>query len=224
MKHTLSALSLFAGASAFAAIDLQVTEIWPGNAVGDNLTEDWFELTNFGDEAWTAAGFGDLYYDDDSADFGNASLMEGITSIAAGESVIYVVETSGSIAEWVDLWDDVVSVGQVGNTDGSGLSQNGDGVSIFLDGNMNGVDAGDLLSENVYPDANGSNGGSYDPFLGQFSFVGDSAGSVATTVTNLDGEAAIGTPFSAVPEPSTYALIAGLAMMGVAVARRRAKR
>jgi len=221
MKFLASTLTTLVATSAFAAIDLRVTEIWPGNEPGSNLSRDWFELTNFGDEAWTAAAFGDLFYDDESADPADATLLEGISSIAAGESVIYVVDTVGSIAPWNDLWDDVVTLGQVGNTDGSGLSQGGDGVTLFLDADENGVDAGDLLSENTYPDANAANGGSYNLVLDAFSTVGDAAGSVATLVLNDVNQPAIGSPFSAVPEPSTFALVGGFAAIGVALMRRR---
>jgi len=88
----LAACAVAAGMSstAFGQFDLQITEMWPGNEPGSNLTADWFELTNFGDTAWDAAVDGDLYFDDGSFDPSAADLMNGITSIAPGESVVFV--------------------------------------------------------------------------------------------------------------------------------------
>src|SRR5690606_4368767 len=36
------------------SFDLKVTEIWVGQD-GTDITGDWFEITNFGEVAWTAA-------------------------------------------------------------------------------------------------------------------------------------------------------------------------
>ncbi len=46
---------------ALAQFNLQITEMWPGNEPGNNLTEDWFEIVNFGDAAWISGVDGDLY-------------------------------------------------------------------------------------------------------------------------------------------------------------------
>ena len=46
------------GSPAFAQFDLQVTEIWMGNEPGDNLSEDWFEITNVGLGPWKRGGRG----------------------------------------------------------------------------------------------------------------------------------------------------------------------
>lgn len=69
---------------AHAVSDLQITEIWPGNEPGSNLTSDRFELTNYGDTAWVAATDGDLYFDDDSQDGTTADLLKGISTILPG--------------------------------------------------------------------------------------------------------------------------------------------
>ena len=70
-----------------AAFDLQITEIWFGQD-GTDLTGDWFEITNTGTGAWTAALHGDLHYDDDSADPAAADPVEGIATIAPGSEAI----------------------------------------------------------------------------------------------------------------------------------------
>ena len=214
-----SLAALVLGTIASADISLQVTEIWPGNEPGSNLTEDWFELTNVGTMDWNAGVDGDLYYDDDSFDAGAADLMMGITSIAAGESVIFVVEEQAAVAEWLAVWQpDLTSLPQVGYVDGSGLSQGGDGVGIFLDSGFDGVDQADLIETEIYPDA-GSNGGqSWDVVLQAFSVDGV-GGAITTTAVNDIGQAAIGSPGVAVPEPSTAAMI--LVGMSAAMLRRR---
>ena len=121
------------------AFDLQVTEIWPGNDPGSNLTADWFEVTNVGDAAWTIAD-GALFYDDDSLDAGAADPLSGVVEIAPGESVVFVNDSTTD--EFVAVWGGVIELGQVGTFDGSGLSQGGDGVTLFLDA----AGDGDLLT------------------------------------------------------------------------------
>lgn len=214
---TFGLVALFAAASpALAGFDLQITEIWPGNEPGANLTNDWFELTNFGDTAWTAAADGDLYFDDDSFDFMVADLMMGIASIAPGESVIFV---DGSPVDWMNVWGpDLAAAPQVGFYAGSGLSQGGDGVGLFLDTDFNGPQAGELFETEVYPDANLVGGQSYDVVLAAFSVSGNASGAFATTAVNDSFQPAVGSPGS-IPEPTSIAL---LALGGLMVARRRA--
>ena len=92
-----------------------------GNDPGDNLSEDWFEVTNVGDASWSSATDGALWFDDDSAATSNADLMSGIASISPGESVVYVDGGAAGAAEWSTLWSSVVSqLPQVGNYDGAG--------------------------------------------------------------------------------------------------------
>jgi len=214
-----AAAGLLTGA-AQADFNLQVTEIWPGNNPGDNLTEDWFEVTNVGDMAWTAATDGDLYYDDESADVSDAVEMMSISSIAAGESVIYVDGDSTDVTEWVNLWNPVLSaLPQVGYHDGSGLSGGGDAVTLFLDANDDQDVTGEIIDSEAYPNADPSGGQSYDVLLGTFSTVGNAAGAVATTTLNDVDQPAIGSP-GTIPEPGSLALLGlgGLALIG---ARRR---
>ena len=219
------ALSLL-GQNAMAAINLQITEMWPGNEPGSNLTDDWFEVTNFGDMAWTAAGDGDLYYDDDSADATAADLLSGVASIAPGESVIFVdgSATTGAanVAFWHLIWDgDLSSVPQVGTYEGSGMSQGGDGATLFLDADNNGPSGAEIIDLELYPDANAFGGKSYDSGLGQFSSVGNASGAIATTALNDENQPAIGSPGSAaVPEPTSMAL-AVLGLIGVLYNRRK---
>ncbi len=177
--------------SSFAAFSLSVTEIWPGNDPGTDLTPDWFEITNTGDMAWTAATDGDLYYDDDSADVTTADLLSGVASIAPGESVVFVDGDVAGAMEFSTVWGPDVTLPQVGSYEGAGLSQDGDTVNIWI---SMGAPTGAPDFSGSYPDAGFAMGASHDLTLNAFSAVGNAAGAVATTAMNDIGQSAIGSP------------------------------
>ncbi|MEP4535535.1 MAG: choice-of-anchor I family protein [Cyclobacteriaceae bacterium] len=184
--------------------NLQITEIWPGNEAGDNLSEDWFEIYNAGDEAWTSANGPVLYYDDDSADPDDASPIMGLTEIAAGKAVIVVIGAQADADAFVALWQDEIDLTnvEVGFTDGKGLGGGGDAVTLWVgDPNVDGK-WGDYEG---YPDAELFGGKSYDLVLGMFSEVGNAASAVATTELTGDDEPiepATGSPGIIPPAPS----------------------
>jgi hypothetical protein len=101
----VSALALTAASehSADAQFNLQITEIWPGNDPGSNLSQDWFEVTNIGTSAWSAALDGNLYWEDVSADPTLAVLLSGVASIAANESVVFVNGGPAGALAWSNL-------------------------------------------------------------------------------------------------------------------------
>ena len=201
--------------TAQATFDLQVTEIWPGNANGSNLSEDWFEVTNLGDMPWVAAADGDLYFDDDSVDETTADLMSGVLQIDPGESVIFVDDSATT--DWANLWGAVVSpLPQIGTYAGAGLGQGGDAVALFM--SFGAPTAGDVIEIETFGDLNGSAGASWDSFLGELSYVGNASGAVQTLSFNDENEFAIGSP-GAIPEPASLVLLATSALC--LVRRRR---
>ncbi|MFG0326698.1 MAG: PEP-CTERM sorting domain-containing protein [Phycisphaerales bacterium JB037] len=214
MKFTKLAIASVAGlcaATAAADFDLQITEIWMGNEPGSNLSEDWIEITNFGTMTWTAAIDGDLWFDDVSADTGDAALMSGVPSIAPGESVIFVDGGATGAANWLTLWG---FGGQVGSYEGAGLGQGGDAVAIWISA---GIPVGSPDDFEAYPDANLNGGQSWDVVLGAFSTVGNLSNAFATGTVNDEGQPAIGSP-GTIPAPGSLAL---LGLGGLAAARRR---
>jgi hypothetical protein len=222
-----AALAVCLTSQALAAFDLQITEIWMGNAPDENLTDDWFEVTNFGDMPWTAATDGDLYYEDDSLLFSLADLTSGISSIAPGESVVFVngSATLGglNLFIWHDVWDPALAAAsrplpQVGTFDGSGLGQGGDTVGLFLDANSNGPEAAELYTQASYPNANAFGGQSFDSFFDVFTSI--NMPSAAVTIGSDLGQPAVGTPGYLLPEPTSLAML-GLGLFLVGFRRER---
>ncbi|XMO87591.1 T9SS type A sorting domain-containing protein [Algibacter sp. AS12] len=191
-KITLVAALLLTNLIAFAQVSLQITEIWPGNENGDNLTADWFEITNQGDTEWTPA-IGDLYFDDDSQDFSTADLISGISSIKPGESVIAIDDSD--TAEFISVWGSVYNLSgvQIGTYNGSGLGGGGDGVTLFMSINAP-IDATSIIDFETYPDAAGTPGQSYDVVKTAFSILNEEPNKPVATAVNDENESAIASP------------------------------
>lgn len=220
MSVVMAAVALSA-APAPAAFQLQITEIWPGQD-GADLSEDWFEIHNSGNMAWTAAMDGILTVNDNTGGLLDDVLVQNIPSIAAGETVIVLMESIDPTT-FFNVWDPVKDLDstQIGWADGSGLGlgQAGDSVNIWV--------ADVLQDSQSYIAAGGANSGrSWDVILGAYSTVGNASGAVATIATaGTSGlEPGIGSPGMIVPEPSS-ALMMILGGFGLGlVARRRMTR
>jgi len=110
--------------------DLIISEIAPWSSGNSSLGADWFEVTNKGTTAIDITGW---KIDDDSASFANASNLEGVTSIAPGQSVVFVDGDASKIAAFFELWfggtaPQGLAIGTYG---GPGLGTGGDGVNLF---------------------------------------------------------------------------------------------
>lgn len=201
MKKITILIALSFQIVAFAQINLEVTEIFPGQA-GDDLTADWFEIHNTGTTAWQSSVHGSLYYDDESQDTGDAVLINGISFIGPDERVIVLVtdNTNGEVNTFTSVWSPVVNLTGlgIGYTDGSGLGGGGDGVTLWIgDPNVNPT----FVDFKTYPDTAANDGQSYDVELGMFSVVGNASNAVATQALGGDGSNVpnIGSPGNVVP-------------------------
>ncbi|MCE9635977.1 MAG: SdiA-regulated domain-containing protein [Planctomycetes bacterium] len=111
-----------------------VSEVAPWSSGSGPLGADWFEVTNTSGAAVNITGW---KMDDDSNSFASSVALSGITSIGAGESVIFLEtnDLAGKSAAFKSLWFGASPPAglQVGNYTGSGvgLSTSGDGVNLF---------------------------------------------------------------------------------------------
>lgn len=114
-----------------AAPILRITEVMSN---GD--TADWFEVTNYGDTAADITG----YQVDDSSFLVASSLpLNGVTSIAPGESVVFLEGDASTVTIFKNNWS-LDGLKQVGYYSGSaiGLGSTGDGVTLFNNSSANG--------------------------------------------------------------------------------------
>jgi hypothetical protein len=218
MKTTLTlALSALLAAGA-AQAQLAVTEVAPwssGNSPAVNA--DWFEVTNFGASAVDISGW---RVDDSSFSFGASVALVGVTSIAPGESVIFI-EGAAANAGFVPTWFGASAPAtlQIGRYSGSGigLSTGGDAVVLFTAGGAEVT----RLSFGASPTA-----APFATFDNSFGLSGVTINTLSANGINnafvafAGGE--IGSP-GLVPEPGTWAMLAaGLGLVGAAARRRRA--
>ena len=114
---------------------LFITEVAPWSSGNSPVAQDWFELTNTGTSAVDITGW---KVDDNSNDFANSVALTGITSIGAGESVIFVENAADTIyntfkSNWFGA--NTPAGFQIGRYTGSGIGlgagSSGDAVNIF---------------------------------------------------------------------------------------------
>lgn len=203
-----------------AASILRITEVM---SQGD--IRDWFELTNYGD---TAATITNYRVDDNTFSVTNSLALNGITSIAPGESVIFIEGEVGDelvdVATFKANWS-LGSGVQVGGYAGSGISfgSGGDSTTLFTNTLANG---GTELP--------GPFGGAIRVTFGtattgtsfQWTYDSDGASLTAATLSTSGttwlngGTSMLATP-GLVPEPSAI-LLSGLGALGLISRRRRA--
>jgi Lamin Tail Domain len=220
------------GAILFSAVstraNIVITEVDPSgsSSTSNTYNADWFELTNTGSIAQDITGW---KMDDNSHTFADAVAIRGVTSIAPGQSVVFVEGTaSGSTDATIDsafenFWfgSNIPAGFTIGNYGGSGvgLSQTADEVNIYnasgteITGVGFGASATGVSFDNVA--GIGSNS-QPDPLISTVSQVGvNGAFESFNAVAGQPNE--IGSP-GVVPEPASASLM-GLA--GLALLRRR---
>ncbi len=127
--------------------NVTISEVAPWGSGNSPAAADWFEVTNNGTSAINISGW---KVDDSSNSFASSLFLTGITSIAPGESVIFLESSASNPAATVtanfkSLWfgaNPPASL-QVGTYQGSGigLSTGGDAVNLY--------DAAGVLQANV---------------------------------------------------------------------------
>jgi uncharacterized protein YjiK len=118
--------------AAAAPASLIISEVTPWSSGDSPYAADWFEITNKGTAAVDLTGY---KVDDDSNNFASAIALNGISSIAPGESVVFIEGSAATAAAFKTFWfgDKVPAGFQIGTYSGSGigLSTGGDQVNLF---------------------------------------------------------------------------------------------
>jgi hypothetical protein len=239
MKKTILPIltaALLASVASSQAQLLRITEAMSSSGVGG--TPDWFELTNLGN---TVADITGWKVDDSSYAIGTALALNGITSIAAGESVVFfetpAANLSGAwatdLANFRSFWGGLngVQVGYYGGS-GIGLSSGSDGVVVF---NSTGAEATSRVSfgaatagysfnftwDNAGTLTSAANALSTEGVNGAWK-VNAAFGGTGTPIDNIAGPGT--TTTASVPEPSCAALLGlgFLALLGVRRLNRKA--
>jgi MYXO-CTERM domain-containing protein len=227
LKQLVIAAAVAVTASASAKAQLFITEVapWASTAANAAYAADWFELTNPGASAVDITGW---KMDDNTDSFASSVALSGITSIAAGKSVVFIDITGSNLATkstgFVNAWfGGTAPAGfQIGGYGGTsvGLSTGGDAVNIFtgLGTLVARVDFG--AADAVSPLQTFDNTAALNSVtLSTLSIVGVNGAFTAT-----DG-IEVGSPgVTPVPEPSEYAAAFGLVALGAAVWIRRQRR
>jgi uncharacterized protein YjiK len=211
-------LAITAG-SAGGPITLAITEVAPWSSGNSPVAADWFEVTNFGTSAASLIGW---TMDDNSDSFAVSVPLNGVTSIAPGESVIFI-ETANSAGlaaattAFVNNWFGGTKPAslQIGSYSGSGvgLSTGGDHVNLF--------DGGGTVHAAVTfgPSPSGTSLGTFDNSAGlnnvdistPLSVVGQNGAFVAPgdlTITEIGSPGTIGggaTPIVGITAPDASA-------------------
>ena len=211
-SSTLTALALVATIAPIAAPVhaggiIRITEVMSSslatNSAGSIFNGDWFELTNYGDASVDITGW---KMDDNSFSFGSSVALNGISSIATGESVAFVENTLGDkVSDFKTFWGlgSTMQVGYYGGS-GVGLASAGDGVVVFTSGGteVNRVSFGAATSNKTFywsydntgtlgTNANGTisvsgTGGAYTTSAGGANAnVGSPGSAVVASIPNL---------------------------------------
>jgi hypothetical protein len=109
-----------------------ISEVSPWSSGNSPYAADWFEVTNTGTRAIDITGW---KMDDNSNSFESAVALNGVGTIAAGQSAIFIEGDATKAAAFKTAWfgSDVPSGFKIGTYAGAGvcLSTGGDAVNLF---------------------------------------------------------------------------------------------
>lgn len=206
MKKMMLIVSAIALAAASSRAGVVISEVHSTGS-SSSYACDFFELTNTGAASVDIAGW---KMDDNSNSYDAAVALTDVTSIAPGQSVVFIEGDATDVAAFETAWfgSNVPAGFAIGCYTGSGigLSSNGDSVNIF-DADKNLVTAVSFGSGSLgvsFDNAAGAGGTVLPyPMLSTLSVAG-----VNGAFLSAIGE--IGSP-GVVPEPSSIALLIALA-------------
>ncbi len=224
-RSLLSASLLMAGAAS-ARAQLFVTEVAAWGS-GASYAADWFELTNTGSSPIDITGW---KMDDNSESPVGAVALRGATSIAPGQSVVFLEGVANGSTDtalgtaFKSAWfgGSVPSGFTLGFYGGSGvgLSSTFDAVNIYSGANVIQAQVRFATSSAVSPFLTFDNSARLDgSTLSTLSSDGSNGAfaSADSTPTTLY----VGSPgFAPVPEPESYALVTGVAVSAFCASRR----
>ena len=218
----IGSLLVLLAAPTHAAGIIRITEVMSNSlattTAGSIYAGDWFEITNYGDAVVDITGW---KMDDNSHAFATGLLLNGITSVGIGESVVFTESANAGgvhVADFKTFWGLGAGV-QVGSYTGSGagLSSGGDGVSVWTSSGteINRVNFGAATSNKTFYwgyEATGTLGTST---LGTISVTGTNG---AITTTAGGANANVGSPGVAltISNPNLYWTSNGTTLGGAA--------
>jgi hypothetical protein len=192
---------LFAGTALLNA-QIKITEAMSSSGTGG--TADWFELTNTGSTAVDITGW---KVDDNSFAYATALSLNGVTSIPAGKSVIFIESAAPTtdIPAFKTFWGATLDNVEIGSYTGSGigLSSSGDGVVVFdaTGVEINRVSFGAATSGKSFYWSYKADGTVVDN--GVLSAVGTISGTIShqVTITSANALGNVGSPGTAIIFP-----------------------
>lgn len=206
-----------------AAADIRITEVAPWASGNAPYAGDWFELTNTGSNDISISGW---KVDDSSNSFASSIALAGISTIKAGESVIFIEGNASTAASFAAIWfgESVPAGFQIGTYTGKGIgfSTDGDAVNIFNGAGVKQAGVTFGVADGSTPYQSFDNAAGLDGVaISQLSVIGVNGAHIALNNINEIGSPGM---IAAVPEPEQYAmLLAGLGLVGAIARRKQAK-
>lgn len=129
----LASVAPMLGASPAGAVAVPViiSEVWPGGSSNGTYGADWFEITNTSGADLPIGGW---KVDDSSNAIGSALALNGVTTIPAGASAVFVEGDATKAAALQTAWfgTEVPSGFLIGTYSGSGIGLGGSGDAVNL--------------------------------------------------------------------------------------------